>query len=153
MAATDARALPKVDPRRACFRLRVAPSKIHGWGVFADEWIPPRRKVIEYTGERVSRREAKRRSQRPRVCLFELDAYWCLDGAVGGSGAELINHSCDPNLYAVSMKGHILYMSRRRIAPGEELTVDYRLAHDARRIPCCCGSANCRGMLNLPRLR
>ncbi len=144
---------PSIDPRYACFRLRVAPSKIHGWGVFADEWIPPRRKVIEYTGERVSRREAKRRSRRSRVCLFELNSYWCVDGAVGGSGAELINHSCDPNLYAVILKGHILYMSRRAIAPGEELTVDYHLAHDTDRIPCRCGSPNCRGTLNLPRPR
>jgi len=39
------------------------PSRIHRWGVFAQERIPARRKAIEYTGERVSRREAKRRGE------------------------------------------------------------------------------------------
>jgi SET domain-containing protein len=151
MAAPDEPLAPKIDPRYACFRLRVGPSRIHRWGVFAEEWIPPRRKVIEYTGERVSRREAKRRSQRPLVYLFELDPYWCVDGAVGGSGAELINHSCDPNLYAVILRGHVLYMSRRAIAPGEELTIDYRLDHDIDPVSCRCGAPNCRGTINLPK--
>lgn len=151
MAAPDEPATPRIDSQYACFRLRVGPSRIHRWGVFAEEWIPPRHKVIEYTGERISRREAKRRSQRPCVYLFELNSYWCVDGAVGGSGAELINHSCDPNLYAVILKGHILYMSKRAIAPGEELTIDYRLDHDADPAPCRCGAPNCRGTINLPK--
>ncbi len=151
MAAPDEPATPRIDSQYACFRLRVGPSRIHRWGVFAEEWIPPRHKVIEYTGERISRREAKRRSQRPCVYLFELNSYWCVDGAVGGSGAELINHSCDPNLYAVILKGHILYMSKRAIAPGEELTIDYRLDHDADPVPCRCGAPNCRGTINLPK--
>jgi len=151
MAAEDLLMRPRIDPRYACFKLRVGPSKIHRWGVFAEQFIPPRRKVIEYTGERVSRREAKRRSQRRYVYLFEIDAYWCVDGAVGGSGAEFINHSCDPNLFAKVLYGHVLYMSRRAILPGEELTVDYRLARDFKPIRCRCGSPNCRGTINLTR--
>ena len=71
-------------------------SRIHRRGVYALERIPPRRKVIEYTGERISRRETKRRGDGPITYLFTLDGYWTLDGAVGGSGAEIINHSCDP---------------------------------------------------------
>ncbi len=107
--------------------------------------------MIEYTGEKISRRETKRRSERQHVYLFELDAYWCLDGACGGSGAELINHSCDPNLYASIVKGHILYLSRRAIEPGEELTVDYNLARDMDKVPCRCGVPGCRGTINLVR--
>lgn len=140
---------PKLDPQHVCFRLRVGRSKIHRWGVFAAERIPPNRKVIEYTGERISRREAKRRSERDLHYLFTLDAYWTIDGAVGGSGAEFINHSCDPNLRSCILKGHILYMSRRWIEPGEELTVDYRFAPDVERVPCHCGATNCRGTINL----
>ena len=30
--------------------------------------------------------------------LARLDSYWTVDGADGGSGAEFVNHSCDPNL-------------------------------------------------------
>lgn len=143
--------VPRIDERYACYRMEVRPSRIHRWGVFAAEPIPARRKVIEYTGEKISRREIKRRSQRELVYLFELNSYWCVDGAVGGSGAELINHSCDPNLYSMVMKGHVIYMSRRAIRPGEELTVDYRFAKDMERVPCACGSPKCRGTINLLR--
>jgi uncharacterized protein len=151
MAAADIVVTPRICPRHAIFALEVRPSRIHRWGVFALERIPPRRKVIEYTGERISRRETKRRSERQHVYLFELDAYWCIDGAAGGSGAEWVNHCCDPNLFSTIVKGHILYMSRRVIEPGEELTVDYYLATDRGDVPCRCSAPTCRGVINRSR--
>ena len=121
-------------------------SKIHRYGVYAQERIPANRKVIEYTGERINRREAKRRSEDDHVTyLFAVDKYWTLDGAVGGSGAEIINHSCDPNLVTRIIKGHVLYMSLRTIEPGEELTVDYHLDWNPPATPCSCGTAKCKG--------
>src|SRR2546425_8109988 len=117
---------PAIDPRYTCFRLEIRESRIHRRGVFTLERIPANRKVIEYTGEKISRRETKRRGSGRHTYLFTLDNYWTVDGARGGSGAEIINHSCDPNLYSCIRKGHILYMSSRMIRPGEELTVDYR---------------------------
>jgi uncharacterized protein len=133
-----------------CFNLSIRPSRIHRWGVFAEEMIPPRRKVCEYTGEKISRREIKRRAgERDHIYLFELDSYWCIDGAVGGSGAEYVNHCCEPNIYSVIMKGHILYMARRLILPGEELTLDYRFGKDVERVVCRCGAWNCRGTINV----
>ena len=151
MAAADIVVTPRIDPRHTVFEIEVRPSRIHRWGVFALDRITARRKVIEYTGERISRRETKRRSERQHVYLFELDAYWCVDGATGGSGAELINHCCDPNLCATIRKGHILYMSRRLIEPGEELTVDYYLSTDMGAVPCRCGAPGCRGIINRVR--
>jgi len=132
----------------ALFLLKLRPSKIHRWGVYAGERIPARRKVIEYTGERISRRETLRRGQAEMTYLFTLDNYWTLDGSVGGSGAEYINHSCDPNLYSCIFKGHIVYMSKREIRRGEELTVDYRFSKKIEKVPCHCGSAKCRGTIN-----
>ena len=140
---------PIIDPRHTPYRLEIRQSRIHRRGVYALERIPPRRKVIEYTGERISRRETKRRGDGPITYLFTLDNYWTIDGAVGGSGAEIINHSCDPNLYSCIMRGHILYMSCRPIRAGEELTVDYRFSDDIDDVPCRCGSVNCRGTINL----
>ncbi|MCC6388983.1 MAG: SET domain-containing protein-lysine N-methyltransferase [Bryobacterales bacterium] len=140
---------PRLDPRYRCFRLELAPSGIHRWGVYALERIPPRRKVIEYTGERISRRETKKRDARKLHYLFTLDNYWTLDGAVGGSGAEYINHSCEPNLRAMITKGHILYVSKRWIEPGEELTVDYHFPKDVERVTCKCGAGTCRGTINV----
>ena len=140
---------PAIDPRYAQFKLSIRESKIHRRGVYAGERIPANRKVIEYTGERISRKETKRRGDGPITYLFTLDDYWTLDGAVGGSGAEIINHGCDPNLRAWNTRGHILYMSKRAIQRGEELTLDYRFARNVEKVPCRCGSPKCRGVINL----
>lgn len=129
------------------------PSPIHRWGVYAEEFIPKGRKVIEYTGEKISRRETARRSGKPLNYLFTLDDYWTIDGSVGGSGAEFINHCCEPNCYAWILKGHILYMAARDIEPGEELTVDYRFDPDVEPVQCACGAPNCRGTINLKKER
>ena len=142
-------ASPAIDPRFVCFRLEIRQSSIHHRGVFALEPIPAGRKVIEYTGERISRRETKRRGTGRITYLFTLDSYWTLDGAVGGSGAEIINHSCAPNLYTRIVKGHILYMSKRAIRKDEELTVDYLFSKDIGRVSCVCGAGNCRGTINV----
>lgn len=141
--------IPFVDPKYACFNLEVRPSAIHRWGLYAAEFIPKRRKIIEYTGEKISRRETKRRAEGPLNYLFTLNSYWCIDGNVNGSGAQYINHCCDPNCYAWIFKGHILYMSARDIEPGEELTIDYHFEKDVEKVPCSCGSKNCRGTINL----
>ncbi|MDQ2776300.1 MAG: SET domain-containing protein-lysine N-methyltransferase [Acidobacteriota bacterium] len=141
---------PLIDPKYASFGLRLASSKIHRWGVYATEPIPAKRKVIEYTGEKISRKETKRRAESTDlIYLFTLDAYWTIDGSVGGSGAEYINHSCEPNLIARIVKRHIIYVSLRPIRRGEELTVDYHFDKKVERIPCKCGALKCRGTINL----
>lgn len=143
--------IPRIDPQHCKFKLRIAPSKIHRWGVYALERIPARRKVIEYTGERISRRETKRRAERQYNYLFTLDNYWTIDGSAGGSGAQYINHCCEPNLYASIVKGHILYLSKREILPGEELTIDYHFSPKVETVPCRCGASGCRGTINLKK--
>jgi SET domain-containing protein len=145
-----------LDLRFTPFRLQVFRSPIDRYGVIAGEAIPRGRKVIEYTGERISQREATRRfrqilrhGKNKRFYFFVLNRRWVIDGAIGGSGAELINHSCDPNLARRRIRGHILYFSRRRIRSGEELTVDYHYSRDTVILPCRCGSLKCRGTINV----
>ena len=146
---------PRIDARYACFKMKIRTSKIHRYGVYAAERIPANCKVIEYTGERISRKETKRRSDGEFTYLFTLDNYWTLDGAFGGSGAEIINHSCEPNLVPRIMKGHIIYMSLREIRRGEELTVDYNFVYTGDRTACSCGTKKCRGIIErfTPRLK
>jgi uncharacterized protein len=140
---------PAINPKHTPFRLSIRESRIHRRGVYAQERIPKGKKVIEYTGERISRRETKRRGQGSITYLFTLDSYWTIDGAVGGSGAEIINHSCEPNLATRIVRGHILYISKRVIYPGEELTVDYRFSDKLEQVRCRCGSPGCRGTINV----
>lgn len=141
--------VPTINAKYCCFRLRVGRSRIHHWGLYAEEDIPAHRKVIEYTGEKLDPRQ--RRQREHTRYLFVLDDYWTLDGSVGGSGAELVNHSCEPNLAARIMRGHILYFSRRQIRNGEELTVDYNYDETDEVMKCACRAENCRGTIN--RLR
>jgi SET domain-containing protein len=101
---------------------------------------------MEYRGEKIGPREAKRRGTTPY--LFVLDKHWTIDGGVGGSGAELVNHSCQPNLVSRIMKGHIIYMSLRAIRKGEELTIDYNYDDTDETMRCLCGHQNCRGVIN-----
>ena len=143
---------PKLDPGASQFALKLRRSKIHRFGVFSMEDIPKRTRVIEYTGERISRRIISRRLEGEFTYIFMLDSYWGIDGAVGGSGAEIINHSCEPNLEAHIVRARrIYYVSLRPIKTGEELTVDY--SFDAHQDPheCRCGARTCRGdMRRLP---
>jgi len=150
-----ARLLRSFDPRMSRYRLRIGTSRIHRTGVFAAEMIPAGRKVIEYTGKRLDRRGLRAliqkvgnlRAVRLRY-VFEYHRNCFVDGAVGGSRPEVINHSCDPNLAGRRISGHVLYFSRRQIQAGEELTVDYRYAPTALQVRCRCGSPKCRGTIN-----
>jgi hypothetical protein len=146
---------PQIDPRLARFRLNIGKSPIHRWGVFAEERISARRNVIEYVGELVNPVEAYRRVKDAAATYsFRLDEFWRIDGSVGGSGAEFINHSCDPNLRWQRRRGRVLCQSVRPIAMGEELTIDYRFSPKAPKSPCSCGSPQCRGTINvIPRRR
>lgn len=145
-----------ISRRASRFRLEVRRSRIHRRGVFAAEAIPAHHRVIEYTGERITQKEAVDRYLRswkegkPKPSyLFGASKNRVVDGAVGGNGAEIINHSCRPNLITRIRRGHIYYFSRRAIPAGAELTVDYRFSKSAVKVRCRCGSPNCRGTINL----
>ena len=133
---------------RGEFRLEARRSPIHDVGIFAGEDIPAGVKVIEYTGKRVARRRLDGRITRNRTYCVKLDRYWAIDGAVGGSGAQYINHCCDPNLRPVREDGRIFFFSRRDISAGEELSIDYTYPKNVERVECFCGSAKCRGVIN-----
>lgn len=148
--AARQKAQPRIDPRHARFRLKIGKSPIHRWGVFAEERIPARRNVIEYSGELVNPVESYRRMKdRAETYTFRLDEFWCIDGEVGGSGAQFINHSCDPNLRWRRLGDRVWCQSVRPIAGGEELTLDYHFPPTAAKVPCRCGSPKCRGTINI----
>lgn len=56
-----------------------------------------------------------------------------------------INHSCDPNTW---MDGLNL-VARRRIEPGEQITIDYGAFRNEtmEEFACTCGAPNCRGVI------
>ena len=69
---------PTIDSSATAFRLELKESKIHRWGLFSAEPIPAKRKIIEYTGERISRTEIKKRAGKKLNYIFTIDRYFSL---------------------------------------------------------------------------
>jgi SET domain-containing protein len=138
--------------------IRADESSIHGRGVYARVAIPQGTKIIEYTGERITKAESKRREEerleRQRqggdgsVYIFELNKRYDLDGRTEGNVARLINHSCKPNCRSEDIRGHIWIIAQRDLLPGEELTFDYGYGYNEWRLhPCRCGAKECVGFI------
>lgn len=139
----------EIDPKAARFRLRVAHSALHGYGVFALEEIPRNRRVIEYTGKCLRYEDAVKMGTPNDTYIATMNSGWCVDGRSGGSGAQFVNHSCQANLRWRCVGRRLYLFSLRRIRAGEELTVSYRYAIKIRRMPCRCGARRCRGTLRV----
>lgn len=139
----------QISPKATRFRLRVARSPLHRYGVFALEDIPRGRRVIEYTGKRLTYGAAARICPPKDTYIATMNSSWCVDGRYGGSGAHFINHSCQPNLEWRYIRGRLYLFTLRRIRAGEELTVTYRYAIKIQQIPCRCGARRCRGTLRV----
>jgi SET domain-containing protein len=128
--------------------LQIRNSKIQGKGCFAAAAFRRRRKIAEYTGERITTAEAKRRAGRPKLRICAINNRWSLDGSRGGNGTHYINHSCEPNSFMQILYGHILFIALRDIRPGEEITIDYESTLHSDKKRCTCGAPSCRGTIN-----
>lgn len=127
--------------------LAIKNSGINGKGCFAVVKLSPRRKIGEFTGERISNREAARRVARGgRVMICEVDDGWSIDASRGGNETAFINHSCAPNCFSRGTRGRLLFFALREIRAGEELTLDYSPSQHPG-LPCTCGADNCRGVV------
>ncbi|MST94602.1 MAG: SET domain-containing protein [Pedosphaera sp.] len=123
-------------------------SPIHGQGGFAAESIPAGARVLEYVGEKITKRESTERCRRANHCIFHLDEEWNLDGDVAWNVARLLNHSCAPNSTAELIDGRIWIVAARDLRAGEEITFNYGYdLQDFEEHPCRCGAAECVGFI------
>ena len=95
----------------------------HGLGFFILEAIPKGKRIVEYTGKRISNEEVERRSR--GKYFFELNTKSSVDGTTRSNTARYINHSCRPNAEAIITGGRIWIWSKRAIRAGEEITYNY----------------------------
>jgi SET domain-containing protein len=128
--------------------LAVRKSPIEGKGCFSVAPFRSRRKIAEYTGEKITNTEANRRANRRKLRICAINNRWSLDGSRGGNGTHYINHSCEPNAYMKILYGHILFIALRDIEPGEEITIDYESTLHSDKKKCICGAPCCRGTIN-----
>jgi SET domain-containing protein len=135
-------------PHYQKFAVRVARSRIDGFGVFAAEAIPPRLKIGEIRGESITIAEARRRAAtQQRIMIVEVSTKRAIDASASSDPMRFTNHSCQANARLQIRDGRIEFYALRAIAEGEEITVDYGETHHEGRLACRCGAPGCIGWL------
>lgn len=140
---------------------KVKKSKVHGTGVFATDNIKKGTKIIQYIGDKITKKEGDKRSaerikkylnkkNEGSVYIFELNKKYDIDGSPIYNKARYINHSCNPNCEVDIIKNEIWISSTKKIIKGEELNYDYGYPfdeYDYNDHICKCGSIKCIGYI------
>ena len=157
---------PANDPRERPSkgrRTQVRRSGIHGKGVFAVRPFAAGERVMEYTGEVITWKQAQRKHPHDpddpfHTFFFHIDDKHVIDGGKTGNSAKWINHACGPNCEAEEIDGRIFIHALRDIEAGEELNYDYGLMLEERhtakvkkQFGCRCGTPQCRGTMLAPK--
>jgi len=130
-----------LDPRLALLQ-----SSIHGKGLVATQTFRIDEVVIVFGGTLFSKEDIAAGRANNRTLMQVDEDLWLGDPANQPLGKDyFLNHSCDPNLWIAD---DVTLTARRRIDPGEEVTMDYA-THFAdpgwtMRNSCNCGSSLCR---------
>ena len=142
----------------------------HGFGLFAKQSIKKNKKIIEYIGNKITKKEgdiiadkhlklAKKNKTNGMVYIFELNKRFDIDGSVKENYAKYINHSCNPNCEVEIIDNHIWILAIKNIKKNTELTYNYGYSYenDFNNHTCKCGSYNCVGYIldqdDWPKLR
>ncbi len=130
-----------------------------GRGVYAKKDILPGAIIGDYLGKVIRTAEEDTYEKdghlylmyyHDRASLYPVD--------VKAAGVHLINHSCAPNTWMYTYKGHTLFFALRHIFKGEELTASYLLSPldefcDPCTHTCHCGAPNCNHSMHMSKER
>ena len=135
-------------------------SSVHGSGLFASQNIKRGNKIIEYVGDKVTKKEgdkradqqinkAKKNKNNGMVYVFELNQRYDIDGGVSHNYARLINHSCNPNCEVEINNNRIWILAIKNIKKDAELSYNYGYSYDIDYVDhvCLCGSYKCVGYI------
>ena len=129
--------------------VEIRESPLGGKGMFAKEPIHEGETVIRWGGtpKNVFTEEEIRagKARKSSSIAIEEDIYLAGEANVPTEDTDLLNHSCDPNLW---LKDAVTLTARRDIETGEELTADYALWQSdedwVAGWECKCGTSVCR---------
>ena len=135
-------------------------SSLHGSGLFADTNIKNKEQVIQYIGDKVTKKEGDKRAdiqlqkaeknkKTGMVYVFELNKKYDIDGGVLRNHARFINHSCDPNCEVEITNNEIWISAIKNIKEDTELTYNYGYPFDSdfEEHICKCGTKKCVGYI------
>jgi hypothetical protein len=143
-------------------RIQVRRSGVHGKGVFALGSFAKGERIVEYTGQIITWKEALRRHPHDpadpnHTFYFHIDDGRVIDGKFGGNAAKWDQPLVPAELRDRRGRRPGLDQGQARDQAGEELNYDYGLILDGRHtakvkkeFECRCGSRKCRGTLLAP---
>ena len=126
-----------------------------GRGIFAKKDIPAGTVIGDYIGRVIKTAEEDIYEKDEALYLMyyhdRASIYPVDHKAVG---VHLLNHSCTPNCWMYTYRGHTLFFALRHVFKGEEITISYLLSPlDETCNPCkdiCyCNGLLCRGTMHL----
>lgn len=126
-----------------------------GRGVFAKKDFRPGTVIGDYLGKLIDSDEDSKYEEEYGFYLMYYTDDITIFPSVKEPGIHLLNHSCTPNCWMYTYKGHTLYFALRKIYKGEELTVSYQVdPHDKDcgepcMLTCHCGSFVCKKTMHL----
>jgi SET domain-containing protein len=123
-------------------------------GIFAKKDIAAGTIIGDYLGLVIPEKEENTYENSNEMYLMYYTESATIYPDVQQPGIHILNHSCEPNTWMYTYKGHTLYFALRKIYKGEELTVSYQLNPiDEDCEPCdhaChCHTPSCTGSMHM----
>ncbi len=129
-----------------------------GRGVFALQDIAAGTIIGDYLGIIVPEKDEEKYDNKGHFYLMYYHDRASIYPDTKTPGVHTINHSCSPNVWMYTYKGHTLYFAIRYIFKGEELTVSYLLSQQDKDCKpcnhlCLCGSTACTGTMHMSKAK
>lgn len=127
----------------------VRQTKDKGRGVFAKKDINPGVVIGDYIGKvyESAKEDFYFKDKDLYLMYYSDEAFIYPD--LKKKGIHLLNHSCTPNCWMYTYKGHTLFYALRKIFAGEELTISYQLPPQKNELKCFCQSDKCKNTMHL----
>lgn len=132
---------------------QVKRTKAKGLGVFTKKEIKAGTIIGDYLGKVIKTAEHDLEKDKGEIYLMYYTDEAAIYPDLKKPGTHLLNHSCSPNCWIYTYRGHTLFFALRNIQPGEELTISYLLdPKDKTCDPCIhackCNSKLCTGTMH-----
>lgn len=132
----------------------VRKTKHKGNGIFIKKDISAGTIIGDYIGTIVRTKDIDFDSNKKNLYLMYYHELASIYPDLKKAGIHLLNHSCSPNSWLYTYKGHTLAFALRKIFAGEELTICYLLSPKGKfektcTHKCYCGSFNCCKTMHL----
>jgi hypothetical protein len=118
-----------------------------GSGLFARKAIAPGTIIGDYLGKVVSPAEENNIDEKDNFYLMYYHDRASLFPDLSKPGVHLLNHSCTPNCWMYTYKGHTLFFTLRKVFSGEELTINYLLSPQDSSCAPCTHFCSCEGII------